>query len=47
MSLSKKGKAGRDETRILILGSQILLGFQLQDAFRPTFEHLPLQNRVV
>ncbi len=40
MSLSKKLKVGLDETRILILVSQILLGFQLQGAFRPTFEQL-------
>lgn len=47
MSLSKKLKVGLDETRILILGSQILLGFQLQGAFRPTFEHMPCHSRVV
>jgi hypothetical protein len=47
MSLSKKVKAGLDETRILILGSQILLGFQLQGAFRPAFQNLPLYDRVV
>ncbi|MBB2964315.1 DUF6328 family protein [Methylobacterium sp. R2-1] len=47
MSLSKKVKAGLDETRILILGSQILLGFQFQGAFRPAFEHLPFHDRVV
>ncbi len=47
MSLSKKVKVGLDETRILILGSQILLGFQFQGAFRPTFERLPFHDRVV
>ena len=47
MSLSKKVKVGLDETRILILGSQILLGFQLQGAFRPTFEALPFHARLV
>lgn len=47
MSLSKKVKVGLDETRILILGSQILLGFQFQGAFRPAFEHLPFRDRVV
>jgi magnesium-transporting ATPase (P-type) len=47
MSLSKKVKVGLDETRILILGSQILLGFQLQGAFRPTFETLPFYDRLV
>ncbi|MCJ2101877.1 DUF6328 family protein [Methylobacterium sp. E-046] len=47
MSLSKKVKVGLDETRILILGSQILLGFQLQGAFRPAFERLRFHDRVV
>ena len=47
MSLSKKVKVGLDETRILILGSQILLGFQFQGAFRPAFENLPFHDRVV
>lgn len=47
MSLSKKVKVGLDETRILILGSQILLGFQLQGAFRPAFERVPFHDRVV
>ncbi|MGH1588830.1 DUF6328 family protein [Methylobacterium phyllosphaerae] len=40
-------KVGLDETRILILGSQILLGFQFQGAFRPAFERLPFHDRVV
>lgn len=47
MSLSKKVKVGLDETRILILGSQILLGFQFQGAFRPAFEALPYRDRLV
>lgn len=33
-------KVGLDETCILILGSQILLGFQFQDTFDPAFERL-------
>ncbi|ACA17867.1 conserved hypothetical protein [Methylobacterium sp. 4-46] len=47
MSLSKKVKVGLDETRILILGSQILLGFQLQGAFRPALDRLPPHDRLV
>ncbi|WP_132250107.1 DUF6328 family protein [Methylobacterium segetis] len=47
MSLSKKVKVALDETRILILGSQVLLGFQFQGAFRPAFETLPLRDRLV
>ena len=39
MSLSKKIKIGLDETRILILGSQILLGFGFQVAFRQGFQN--------
>src|SRR3954454_2361992 len=46
MSLSKKVKVGLDETRILILGSQILLGFQFQGAFRPAFDKLPVDDRL-
>ncbi|MGH1574178.1 DUF6328 family protein [Methylobacterium sp. P31] len=40
-------KVGLDETRILILGSQILLGFLFQGAFRPAFGRLSFHDRVV
>src|SRR4051812_40066105 len=30
-----------DEARILILGSQVLLGFQMRTVFEPRFEKLP------
>src|SRR3954469_6644461 len=30
-----------DEARILILGSQVLLGFQMRAVFEPRFEKLP------
>jgi hypothetical protein len=33
MELSKKVKIALDETRILILGAQILLGFQFRGVF--------------
>ncbi len=46
MSLSKKIKIGLDETRILILGSQILLGFEFQIAFRPGFQTPPARDRI-
>ena len=39
MSLAKKVKVGLDETRILVLGGQILLGFGFQLSFRHGFEH--------
>src|SRR5689334_15023833 len=41
MALSGKVKTALDETRTLILGSQILLGFQCQSAFRGRFNALP------
>ena len=47
MSLSKKVKVGLDETRILILGSQILLGFQFQGASAPPLRRLPFHDRLV
>jgi hypothetical protein len=40
MKPQQKVKLGLDETRLLILGSQILFGFSLQSVFRPGFEHL-------
>jgi hypothetical protein len=40
MELSKKVKLALDETRMLILGAQILLGFQLNAVFQPRFERL-------
>jgi hypothetical protein len=45
MSLSAKVKTALDETRTLILGSQILLGFQYQSAFRDGFDALPPASR--
>jgi hypothetical protein len=40
MELSKKVKIAFDETRILILGVQILLGFQLRGVFSDGYEQL-------
>lgn len=45
MSLSAKVKTALDETRTLILSSQILLGFQYQSAFREGFDALPAASR--
>lgn len=42
MELPKKVKIALDETRILILGAQILLGFQLRGAFSDGYEQLPV-----
>jgi hypothetical protein len=45
MELSKKVKIALDETRILILGAQILLGFQLRGVFSEGYDHLPSHAR--
>jgi hypothetical protein len=39
-SLHNKVKNALDEVRILVLGSQVLLGFQFRGFFEPGFEHL-------
>jgi hypothetical protein len=41
MELSKKVKTALDETRMLILGAQILLGFQFRGVFSDGYEQLP------
>ena len=45
MQLSKKIKTALDETRMLILGAQILLGFELRAAFSEGFDKLPIHVR--
>jgi hypothetical protein len=45
MTLGEKVKDALDEIRLLVLGSQILLGFQLNAAFREGFEKLPPASR--
>ena len=47
MTLTKKIKVALDETRILILGSQILLGFGFQMVFRPGFAKPSLRDSLV
>lgn len=41
MELTKKTKIALDETRMLILGAQILLGFQFRGVFSDGYVHLP------
>ena len=41
MELSKKVKIALEETRILILGAQILLGFGFRGVFDDRFDQLP------
>src|SRR6202030_3050811 len=45
MQLSKKVKTALDETRMLILGAQILFGFELRAAFSEGFDKLPIHVR--
>jgi len=45
MKLSQKVKTALDEARMLILGAQILLGFQLRGAFSDAYPDLPVHAR--
>jgi hypothetical protein len=47
VALSKKVKTSLDETRTLMLGAQILLGFQFHGAFQPRFDALPPQAKLM
>jgi hypothetical protein len=46
-SLIRKVKTALDENRLLILGAQVLFGFQLQVVFQDAFAQLPLSARRV
>ena len=41
LSLERKLKTALDETRLLILGAQVLYGFQFHAAFQELFQQLP------
>jgi Family of unknown function (DUF6328) len=47
MSLGKKVKTALDETRLLILGAQVLFGFQLNGVFQDAFGELSAAARLV
>ncbi len=47
MALTSKVKTALDETRTLMLGAQILLGFQFHGAFQERFDSLPPQAKVI
>jgi Family of unknown function (DUF6328) len=47
MALHERVKTALDETRTLILGAQILLGFQYQGVFQERFETLPPHARAM
>ncbi|HET9751564.1 MAG TPA: DUF6328 family protein [Myxococcales bacterium] len=46
-SLHARVKNALDESRILVLGSQVLLGFQYRSFFEPGFEHLGRGERAL
>jgi hypothetical protein len=45
MSNTRKVKVALDENRLLILGAQVLFGFQFEGAFQDLFGELPLTSR--
>jgi hypothetical protein len=45
--LKDKIKIALDESRMLVLGTQILLGFQLRAAFEPAFDQLPRSSKLL
>jgi hypothetical protein len=47
MALTGKVKTALDETRLLILGSQILFGFQLNGMFQDAFEQISMAGRAL
>lgn len=47
MSLREKVKTGLDETRLLLLGAQVLFGFQLNSVFQEGFTELSPATRLV
>jgi len=46
MKLERQLKIALDESRLLILGAQVLFGFQFNGIFQQQFESLPLSSRV-
>ena len=47
MSLSKKVKTALDETRLLILGAQVLFGFELSSVFQDAFSEFSQTSRLL
>src|ERR1043166_8424261 len=45
MDLSKKVKVALDESRMLVLGAQVLIGFQFRSVFQNAFDNLPAWSR--
>jgi hypothetical protein len=46
MDAAQNLKIALDETRMLILGAQVLLGFQMRSVFQEAFEQLPASSKV-
>ena len=46
MDAAQKLKIALDEARMLILGAQVLLGFQMRSVFQEAFEQLPVSSKV-
>jgi hypothetical protein len=44
-NLKDKIKIALDESRMLVLGTQVLLGFQFRSAFEPAFDRLPKSSQ--
>jgi hypothetical protein len=47
MDAAEKIKIALDETRMLVLGGQVLLGFQMRSVFREEFESLSSHARTL
>ena len=47
MSLERQLKIALDESRLLILGAQVLFGFQFNGIFQELFEELPVSARAI
>jgi hypothetical protein len=47
MSLAKRVKTALDETRLLILGAQVLFGFQLHSVFQEAFSDLDRSSKLL
>jgi hypothetical protein len=45
MDISKKVKLALDESRMLVLGTQVLIGFQFRSGFQEAFDSLPPWSR--
>jgi hypothetical protein len=47
MDLDQKLKTALDESRLLILGAQVLFGFAFQAVFQDLFNEVPLVSRAL